>query len=201
MGFVVKSVANENFLRGTEFPACGSGAACIVEQSVWFVTLLGRLSVLGALVWTAFISEYCLVILAVATFSESAWWIFCAAVAGLLLLFSVLLVFQDLIERPVRRFAGRKGLTWVLKYLDFVTSRRKKCARFFFGDAPLDEEPDEGNFRVQTIEASMIRIASMTKNSIVESLEAVERRVKAHASSIGDSIRSQISPAMDGTKT
>lgn len=189
LDFAVKFAAQENFLRGTSFPRLKHGPACIVEQSLWFLALMGRLVVLGSLVWTAVVSEYCLVVLAKGTLGLGlAWWVFAAVAAGLLLLLSVPLVLQALAERPIRKFANRKGLSWLTMYLDATNHAGRKCAKIFFGTGPLDDEPDEGDPRVQMIENSMLQIATSTKNAIVESMEAVERRVKAHASAIGESI-------------
>jgi len=165
---------------------------------MWSLVLMGRLLVLVSLVVTAAISEYCLVLLAMTTYRESAWWVFVAIVAGLILVLSIPLVFQDLMEQSVRNFAHRHECSWLIMYLDATTRAARKCTTVFFGSGPLGEESDvEGDQRVQMIEAAMEKIASSTKDSLVESVEAAERRVKAHASAIGESIRLHIMKAED----
>ena len=187
LDFVVKVGAQESFLRGTNFPK--RGRICSFERLVLIGLQFGRFAVLACLAWTAIISEYCLVMLAKNTFPESAWWVFIAIVAGVLLLVSISLVFLSLTETPLRNFANRKGLSWINVYLDTMNQAGKICGKFLFGTGALDEEPDiEGDPRVQRIEASMAEVASTTKDYIIESMEASERRVKAHTSCIGESI-------------
>lgn len=182
LDFVIKMVAQENFLRGHKIPSFeGYGLASIAEFFLWFILVVGRLIVLGALIWTAVISEYCLVLLAKATIEESAWWVFCAIVAGLLLTLAVPLVLQDLMERPLRKFAKEHRLSWLRAYLDATVRAGRKCAGTFFGGTgPLNEdETNEEDARVERMEHFMERIASTAKQEIIEKVDAVEQRIIA----------------------
>jgi hypothetical protein len=68
-------------------------------------------------------------------------------------------------DPPLHNFANWRGLSWINIYL-----------KFLFGTEALNDKPSvEADPQVQRIEASMVEVASSTKDYIVEHMEASEK--------------------------
>jgi hypothetical protein len=92
-------------------------------------------------------------------------------------------------ETPFKRVATKLHLSGIAVLLDTLNRTARVFARRIFGIGSPDsyKEATATDPRVKVLQDSMLQVVSGAKQSLMQSMDAAEQRIKANASTVAES--------------